>query len=124
MGANGTYRNVIVNDDLDTLSAAGGQAFVRYINAIPDSSKPLITLTANGAELSNRSEAFGNVSSFSGVNPGDITIKVANGTTIAANPTITLEKGKIYTILLVGLPGSVDPAKAVQVKFITNGTTN
>jgi hypothetical protein len=122
VGANGNYRNVVVKDNLDSLSAASGQAFVRYINAIPDSTQPVVTLTAGGTAVVTKAASFGSVSEFAGITPGDLTIAVANGSTISANRTITLEKGKVYTLLLVGLPGSTDPAKAVQVKFITNGT--
>ncbi|MEO5893091.1 MAG: DUF4397 domain-containing protein [Ferruginibacter sp.] len=122
LGANGTYRTVVVNDNLDSLSTTSGQAFVRYINAIPDSSKPAVTITASGTDVSNNNASFGAVSTFTGINPGDIIVKVANGTNISANRTITLEKGKVYTILLVGLPGNTDPAKAVQIKYITNGS--
>ncbi len=124
LGANGTYSNLVVKDELDTLSATSGQAYVRFINAIPDSTKPNVTLTANGTDLSNSSTAYATVSSFTGVNPGDITIKVNNGTTISANRTITVEKGKVYTILLVGIPGSAEPAKIVQIKYITNGSVS
>ncbi|MEP7143114.1 MAG: DUF4397 domain-containing protein [Ferruginibacter sp.] len=122
LGANGTYRNVVVNDGLESLSDSSGKAFVRYINAIPDSTNPVVTITANGTDLTNNSTSFATVSGFTGIAPGDITIKVANGTNISANRTITLEKGKVYTVLVVGIPGNADPAKLVQIKYITNGT--
>jgi len=122
LGANGTYQNLLVLDELDSLSAATGQAYVRYINAIPDSSKPLVTLTAAGTDVSNSSTAFATISGFAGVNPGELTISVSNGASISSTRTITVEKAKVYTILLIGLPGSTDSEKKVQVKFITNGT--
>ena len=124
LGANGTYSNLVVKDELDSLSATSGQAYVRFINAIPDSTKPLVTLTANGTDLSNSNAGYATVSSFTAVNPGDVTIKVDNGTTISANRTITVEKGKVYTILLTGIPGSTEPAKIVQIKYITNGSVS
>ena len=122
IGNNGTYANLVVEDKLDTLSAAAGQAYVRYVNAIPDSTKPAVTLTASGTDVSNSNAAYASVSEFLGVNPGDIMIKVANGSNISASRTITLEKNKVYTVLLVGVPGATDTAKQVQIKFISNGT--
>jgi len=122
LGNNGTYANLVVEDKLDTLSAATGQAYVRYVNAIPDSTKPSVTLTASGTDVSNNNAAYASVSEFLGVNPGDITIKIANGSNISASRTITLEKNKVYTVLLVGVPGSTETAKQVQIKFISNGT--
>lgn len=122
LGANGTYQNLFVRDELDSLSAATGLAYVRYINAIPDSSKPQVTLTAAGADISNSSAGYATISGFSGINPGELTIKVSNGAGISATRTITVEKAKVYTILLIGLPGATDTEKQVQIKFITNGT--
>jgi len=122
VGANGNYANVIVKDELDSLAATTGLAYVRYINAIPDSSKPAVTLTAAGTDVSNTNAAYGSVSAFTGINPGDLTIKISNDSTISATRTISVEKGKVYTILLIGMPGSTDADKRVQVKFISNGT--
>ncbi len=122
LGANKTYRNLIVNDNLDSLSSSTGQAFVRYINAIPDSSKPAVTITANGNNLVNDAASFATISNFKGIDPGDISIAVSNGSTISTNRIITLEKGKVYTVLLVGIPAATDTAKAVQIKYIVNGT--
>ncbi len=124
LGANGNYRNLIVKDELDSLAATTGQAYVRYINAIADSSKPAVTLTAAGTDISNSNASYATVSAFTGINPGDLTIKVSNDSTISATRTITVEKGKVYTILLIGVPGSTDAEKKVQVKFIINGTTS
>jgi len=121
LGANGNYKNLIVTDELDSLSAATGKAFVRYINAIPDSSKPLVTLTAAGTDIANSSTGYATISGFSGVNPGELTISINNGAAISATRTITVEKAKVYTILLIGVPGATDPEKQVQIKFITNG---
>jgi hypothetical protein len=36
--------------------------------------------------------------------------------------TVTLEKDKVYTVLLVGIPGQTDTTKSVQIKYIANGT--
>jgi len=121
VGAGGTYKNVVVNDGLEGLSDTTGKAFVRYINAIPDSSKPVVTISVNGKDIASDGAPFASVSNFSAVDTGEVTLKVSNGTTISANRTITLERGKVYTVLLVGVPGSTDPAKLVAIKYVTNG---
>lgn len=121
VGAGGTYKNVVVNDAVDSLPDSTGKAFVRYINAIPDPSKPVVTISVNGKDIESNSASFAGVSNFSAVDTGEVTLKVSNGTTISANRTITLEKGKVYTILLVGVPGSTDPEKLVGIRYVTNG---
>jgi hypothetical protein len=123
VGANGNYRNLIVKDHLDSLSSTTGQAFVRYVNAIADSTKqPLVTISSNGTDVFNNSAPFATVSDFKGITPGDISVKVVNESAINSSRTITVENGKIYTILLVGIPEQTDSTKAVQIKFIQNGT--
>ena len=124
LGANGNYRNLIVQDELDSMAATTGLAYVRYINAIADSSKPAVTLTAGGTDLSSSNTAYATVSAFTGITPGELTVKVSNDSTISTNRTITVEKGKVYTILLIGVPGSVDADKKVQIRFVTNGSTS
>jgi hypothetical protein len=119
IGANNNYRNVIVEDKFDTLSA-GGQAFIRYINAIPDSSRPTVVIAANGNNALSQQPAFGTVSDFVAIAPGTVSIDVANGSTIDADRTITVEQNKLYTVLLTGLPGTTPSGE--MIKFITNGT--
>lgn len=120
VGNNGAYKNVIVQDDIDSLPST--QAYVRYINAIPDSTAPTVTIRANGNNVSSNAATFSTVSGFTAVNTGDISIGVTNGSTISANRTIAVENGKIYTVLLLGIPSTTDSAKAVQIKYILNGT--
>jgi len=123
VGANGSYRNLVVKDNLDSLSSSTGEAFVRYVNAIADSTKqPLVTISSNGTDVFNNNAPFATVSDFKGITPGDVSVKVINESAINSSRTITLEQGKIYTILLVGLPDQADSSKAVQIKFIQNGT--
>lgn len=123
LGINGNYRNLVVRDNLDSLSSTSGQAFVRYVNAIADSTRqPLVTVSSNGTDVFNINTPFATVSEFKAITPGNISVKVLSDTAINANRTITLEQGKIYTLLLVGLPNQTDSAKAVQIKFIQNGT--
>ena len=121
VGANGTYKNVITIDNFDSLVSIAGKAYVRYINAIPDSTSPVVTFTAGGSNVINDNASFTDISDFKEVNTGDVEVKVSNSSTINTSRTITLEQGKVYTILLVGVPGQTDTTKAVQVKYITNG---
>jgi hypothetical protein len=121
VGNNGTYRNVVAWDNLDSLSSTSGKAYVRYINAIPDSSALTVSITTNGSSVSNSSAGFATVSDFIPVNPGDIKIDLSGSEgAVSANRTITLENGKAYTVLLVGIPSATDTTKAVQIKFIKN----
>lgn len=117
-----SYQNVVVSDNIDSLLGASGMAYVRYINAIPDSSHPIVTVTQGGNNVVNENAAFSTVSRFTAVNPGEVAITVNNNNNIQANRNITLEQRKVYTALLIGVPGSTDTAKAVQIKYIVNGT--
>lgn len=124
VGANGTYKNVITNDNFDSLVSKTGKAFVRYINAIPDSSLPAVTFAASGSNVINDIASFTVISDFKEIAAGNVEVKVSNNTTINATRTITLEQGKVYTILLTGIPGQTDATKAVQIKYITNGSVS
>ncbi len=123
VGYNGSYKNVVVNDSLYSLMASPGQAFVRYINAIADSSAtPLVTIASNGSNVVSMNAPFASVSAFTKISAGNIAIGVTNGDKINANRTIAVDEGKVYTILLVGNPAATDSIKNVQIKFIQNGT--
>lgn len=122
VGANNVYSNVVVFDNYDSLSATNGQAYVRFINAIPDSSNPRVTITANSATVSDAPAHYAAVSQFTQVAPGQLTISISNEGSIQASRTITVEQKKAYTILLIGKPGETDAARTVQIKFIENGT--
>lgn len=124
VGVNNKYSNVIVKDNLDSLPSGTGEAYVRYVNAIPDTTiQPLVTISANGTDLFNSNVPFTTVSDFKAVTPGDVSVAVDNGdSTVNASRNITLEGGKIYTVLLFGIPGATDTTKAVQIKYILNGT--
>ena len=123
VGAGGSYKHVVVEDKLtepDSLPAKN-EGFVRYVNGITDSTNAAEVSIANGAKVINGSAAYATVSEFQPVDTGSVTLNVKVGVNATANRTITVEKGKIYTVLLVGTPGSTDPAKGVQIKFIQNG---
>jgi Domain of unknown function (DUF4397) len=118
LGANGNYRNLVVKDELESITPVAGKAWVRYVNAIPDStSAPAITIGVD-----NENAAYATVSAFRQVNAGSVNTAVSNGSTINASRNLTLEENKVYTILFVGLPNPTDPANAVQIRFIQNGT--
>jgi hypothetical protein len=122
MGANGSYKTVIADDGLDSLPDSTGNAFVRYINAIPDSSTQNFSVSTGGSAGITGTTHFGDVSSFTEVTPGDFTLNITNDSTISADKTITFEKDKVYTVLLTGMPHTTDTAKAVKIKYIVNGT--
>jgi len=123
MGANGNYRNLVLNDNIDSLATGSGLAFVRYVNAVPDSSKSEISIAQNGNNLLNANAPFATASDFKSVTPGDITV-TASGENYAVNRTISVEKDKVYTVMLMGIPQATDTAKAVQIKYILNGTVS
>ena len=120
LGANGVYRNLLVKDELDSLDAVPGKAWVRYINAVPDSSSAHVVTI--GESSFAETAPYASVSSFKQVDAGDVSTGISNGGNISASRTINLEVNKIYTVLFSGIPGTTDPAKAVQIRFIQNGT--
>jgi hypothetical protein len=119
IGANNNYRNVIVEDKFDELTSSN-QAYIRYINAIPDSSRPTVTIASGGSNVVNEIAAFASVSEFKAVNAGDVAIDVTNGGTVDVDRTITVESRKVYTVLISGVPGSTG-SDNVQIKYIVNG---
>jgi hypothetical protein len=120
VGADSSFKNILVADNIDSLSASSGKAFIRYVNAIPDSlTPPTVTVTAGGSNIVNAPALFAGVSEFVGVTPGEINITVKNSAGIDAGRTITVEQKKVYTILLTGIPGS--STTPVEIKYITNG---
>jgi Domain of unknown function (DUF4397) len=124
LGVNGKYRNLVVKDEVRPLTPSAGKAWVRYINAIADTvaPAPLVKIGPDGEEAFNETAAYTTISAFKQVNAGLVNTSVNNGGTITATRAITLEENKIYTVLFTGLPGQTDNTKAVQVKFIQNGS--
>jgi hypothetical protein len=120
VGSNNAYRNVVVQDNFDSLGGSATQSFIRYINAVTDStSSPTVKITAGGSNIVNEPAAFASVSEFKAVPAGSVTIDINNGGLIASNRTITLEGQKVYTVLLIGTPGAT--TNGVQIKYIENG---
>ncbi|HUZ60888.1 MAG TPA: DUF4397 domain-containing protein [Hanamia sp.] len=124
LGANGNYINMITDDHLDSLPTNTGNAFVRYINAIPDSSKPMVTISSNGNNIVNAATPFTTVSNFIGIAPGNISVNMNNGSDISSSRTISLGANDVYTILLTGIPNTTDTTTAVQIRYIQNGSIN
>lgn len=122
LGKDSNYTNLVVNDELDTLTSASGQAYIRYVNAIPDSSTSTVTVSSNNEPVITNSSKYASISEFKGVTPGDFSVSISNGSSINASRTVTLEKNKVYTVLLVGIPGETDTTRSVQIKYIANGT--
>ena len=114
LGSNGQYRHLVVEDNFAAVTPVAGKAWVRYINAIPDTaSRPNVSIggITEGA-------IFGTITDFVQVNAGSLTAAISTENT---SRTFTVEQHKIYTILFVGLPNQTDPNLAIQIKFIQNG---
>lgn len=123
MGANDEYSNVFVEDKLESIPAEDKtKTYVRFVNAIPDSSTSKVTISADGVDVFNSVSAFKEVSEFKEVASGDVMVKLDNESTIDTSRTITLEKGKIYTVLLTGMPESTNTDFGIDIKFITNAS--
>jgi hypothetical protein len=119
-GNNGVYHNITVKDDVDS-SATADKAYIRYINAIPDSAAPVVSVTSGGASVSQETSAFNTVSNFIPVSAGDVKIAASNGSNISTDRTLAVESGKVYTVLIVGVPGATDNEKKVQIRYVVNG---
>jgi hypothetical protein len=122
VGADTVYKNVVVEDNFDSLSASNGKAYVRFINAIPDSSQPMVKIAQGGTEVFNQPSPFTSVSGFAAVTPGAVSVSISNNGNVNANRTIDLTEKKAYTVLFLGKPGETNPDKAIQIRFIENGT--
>lgn len=117
IGTAGQYRHVVAEDNYNNVVPVAGKAWVRYVNAVTDtSSRPDVTIagTTEGA-------VFGTVSDFRQVDAGTVNISITGGS-FNASRSLNLTENRIYTLLFVGQPGATDPGLAVQVKFIENGT--
>lgn len=122
VGKDSSYANVVVEDNLDSLPIVAGSAYVRFINAVADSTVPVVKISSNGTELISQPAAYKSVSAFKPVTAGDINVSISNEGSISSNRTISVEANKVYTILLSGFAGSSDPVNSVQVRYVTNGT--
>ena len=122
VGANGDYQNIVALDNVDSLTTSSGKAYVRYVNAIPGSNGSSVTMNAAGSNVVNENAPFGKVSQFVAVAPGEVNVGITNNGSVNKSRSITLQQQKAYTVLLTGLPNQADSTKAVQIRFIENGT--
>ena len=122
VGADTVFNNIVVEDNFDGLSGSNGKAYLRFVNAIPDSSKPVLTATAAGQQLVNEPRDYASVSAFKEVTPGKVAINFSNNGNINVSREIDVQEKKAYTVLLLGKPGSTDSDKSIQIRFIENGT--
>lgn len=120
VGTGNNHKNVLVQDNYDSLTASSGKAYVRYINAIAGPGSSNVTVSSEGTNVVSNSASFGQVSPFVAVTPGSLSVNVSNEA--SASRTITVAQQKAYTILLMGQPNQTDSTKAVQIRFIQNGT--
>lgn len=125
VGYGNYHKTYIVHDAIDSLSGSSGKAYVRFINGVADSiSTSNIKIAAGANTVVDEMATLGMVDAFTEVDPGDITITLnsTENTAINASRTITVEQKKVYTILLVGVPGSTDDSQKVQIRYVENGT--
>lgn len=121
MGANESYRNVFVEDNLQSIPSGTGNAFVRFVNGIPDSSESNVLVYSGADEVVNTSMKYSNVTGFQPVTPGDVSVNVVSADhLIDASRTVSLKKDGIYTFLLMGIPTAVDTAQEVKITYVQN----
>lgn len=120
IGVNNKYRNILTEDSYDSLSNLTGKAYVRYINAIPDSVNSLsVTLGSSSTNIQN-TVSYGTVSPFTLVDSGNLSIAIKNSDGIDTSRTIAIDQKKVYTILLSGMKNST--TTPVSIKYILNGS--
>ena len=121
VGDDGNYKNIFVEDKLDSLPDNTGNAFVRYINAVTGTQEHNINMSAGSDILFNEGSATGHVSNFAEVTPGDVNVIVSSEGMTDTTRTIALEKDGIYTVMVSGMPNATDTTKAIKIRFIKNG---
>ncbi len=117
LGSNGNYQNIVVNDGLDTLNAQEGNAYIRYINAIPGTDQLHVVIKNESDTLLTDQPSFGTISAFKPIKASTITIHIDNSKADTTRD-ITLENQKAYTILFAG---DSDAEDSLQIRYIENG---
>jgi len=121
-GMHGNYRDIIIADGLDTLRGTAGLSYIRYVNAIADSSHPVVSIATGDSAILDQPAVYGEVSPFRAVPAGDILISLSDGGGISSSRTITTTAQKIYTVLLLGNPASGQTgADSIQIRYVENG---
>ena len=119
-GANGSYKNLVTTDDYSLVKPTTGKAWVRYVNAITDSTNVPSISIGEGSETAG----YATASPFKAVNAGSLNVAANNGGGINVSRTINVEENKVYTILFAGQPGQTDSTKSVNIKYVLNGTAS
>ena len=102
VGKGAHYANLVVNDDISSLSGSSGNAYIRYVQAIPDSTSAFnVVVTNAGGTIISDVVGFPMISTFKAVTPGQITISVTNGNDITLNKSITTEVNHILKNYLI-----------------------
>lgn len=125
VGYGNYYKSYIAHDGIDSLSGSSGKAYIRYVNGVADSiSQSAVKIIQGGTPVLQEAGGLGKIANFAAVNPGEITVELSSSenTGITASRAITVEEKKVYTILLVGVPGSTDDTQKVQIRYVENGT--
>ncbi|RXK83699.1 DUF4397 domain-containing protein [Filimonas effusa] len=117
-GANGNYRNLVVEDKYDELPTSNGNIFIRYFNTIPDSSKLTVTITPEGnPAITDANVGFGAISDFKELPAGNVIVSITNGSNIVASKKKEdIKSNQVYAVLLAGIPSSTG-ADSIDVKF-------
>lgn len=122
LGNTNGYQTVVVNDNLDSLQAVGTQAYIRFVNAIADSTT---STSVRFTQMENQPVeipvSYRTVSEFEAAHSGDLSLELLRNGAISTQRTINLEPNKVYTVLFAGVPGS-SGSDSLQIRYITNGT--
>lgn len=121
-GKNGTYKEVIVQDKIDSLPYSTNKAYVRMVNgySLPNFT-PSIRYTLNDStEIYNQPLSYTTASSFLEVPAGEVNIEARSGAEVKSSRKINFEVNKVYTLLLIDNV-SADSLANPEIKFIVNG---
>ncbi len=122
IGYKSHYRNFLVEDKLSSIPKSTGKSFVRYLYAIPDSLGSHVTVSNSGINTFDESNTYGNISEFKQIEPGNVDVKIMNGSgDIDLQRSLSLQSDGIYTILLQGTTQSTDTLQKVKINLIKNG---
>lgn len=122
LGTSGNYKHVFAEDKFDEMSGSNGKAYIRYIQAITDSTPSRVRITGGGNTWVDEDAGYSQTSAFVAVDPGELNIDLSNSADVDVSRTITVEAKKVYTILFMGISDSNNPELAEQIKFVTNGS--
>ena len=120
VGYNGVYKTVLSVDQAGVEGRINGKAWVRYINAIADSSSAMNVSIAGQAE----SAVYGTVSEYRPLDAGLVTVGISSTNQFDVSQTLTLEQDKLYTVLFVGNPAANSDQLRPQARLVMNGKLN